>query len=148
MDYYIELSHEPKYIRMVTQAVLNFEAEHGTGIPAKDADKVGLAPGGIFAFSENDELLGGITYHILNDWVFIGEGFVWEPHRRKGIYSALMAELETVARASGKAGLDVWTYEWEAPAVYEALGFTKNGVHRNFPKGNTSIQYIKEFEVA
>lgn len=148
MDGYIEISHEPKYIRRVAQAVLDFEGKHGTGILFKDADEEGLAPSGIFAFSENDELLGGITYHTANDWVFIREGFVWEPYRRRGIYAALMAELEEAARASGFVGLDVWTYEWEAPEVYEALGFVQNGVHRNFPKGNTSIQYIKEFEVA
>lgn len=146
MDWHIEFSRDQKYIRMVTQAVLNFETEHGTGIRSKDAGEVGLSPDGIFAFSENDELLGGITYHICNDWLFINEGFVWEPHRRQGIYLALMAELEAAARASGLEGMDVWTYEFEAPAVYEALGFIRSGVHRNFPKGNTSIQYIKEFE--
>lgn len=141
----IRFSNEKKYIRMVSQAVLNFETEHGKGIPAKDAEQMGLPPEGVFAVSEKGELLGGITFRVYNDWVWIENGFVWEPHRRKGIYATLIRELEKLARKAGLAGMDVWTYEWEAPAVYEALGFTRNGVHHNFPRGNTSIEYIKEF---
>lgn len=146
MEYRIKFSWKKEYIRMVAQAVLNFETDYGQGIPAKKAEKVGLPPRGVFAFSPKGELLGGLTFRVYNDWVFLEQGHVWEPHRRKGIYATLMRELEMVARKAGLVGIDVWTYEWEAPAVYEALGFVRNGQHRNFPKGNTSIEFVKELE--
>lgn len=140
----IEFSKDKNRIRTVVQAVLNFETEHGNKIPSKSADQVGLPAEGIFAMSENGELLGGLTYRVYNDWVFMEHGYVWEPHRRKGIYTSLIRELESVAKKAGLAGMDVWTYEWEAPALYEALGFVRNGVHHNFPRGNTAIEYVKE----
>lgn len=142
----IEFSQEKNKIRIVVQAVLNFETEHGNKISSKSAEQVGLPPEGVFAMSENGELLGGLTYRVYNDWVWLEQGFVWKPHRRKGIYTRLIRELEIVAKKAGLMGMDVWTYEWEAPEVYEALGFRHNGVHHNFPRGNTALSYVKEFE--
>lgn len=173
---YITFAPENKrgeYIRRITQAVLDFETEHGQGIPAQDAGDMSLPTLGVFAVSggkgdpsldktflspistdvgqlpesPDEQLLGGVTFQIHNDWLFLGSGFVWEPYRGKGVYSALMHELEALARRLELSGIDIWTYEWEAPALYEALGFTRNGIHHNFPKGNTAIEYIKEFEV-
>lgn len=144
-EYDIKHLTNKKYIRQVMQAILDFEHEHGTGIKAKVADKVGLPPEGVFAFALNGTLLGGLTFRVYNDWVFMEQGFVWPIYRRMGIYADLIDVMEQMARTAGLVGLDVWTYEWEAPAVYEALGFVRNGVLHNFPRGNTSIHYIKEF---
>lgn len=145
LEYDIKYLVNRKYIRQVMQAILDFETEHGQGIKARVADKIGLPPEGVFAFSLNGALLGGLTFRVYNDWVFLEQGYVWEPYRRQGIYAELIGCIELFARKAGLVGLDVWTYEWEAPAVYEALGFTRNGALHNFPRGNTSIHYIKEF---
>lgn len=145
LEYDIKYLTNQTYIRQVMQAILDFEAEHGQGIKARVADKIGLSPEGAFAFSLNGALLGGLTFQVYNDWVFLEYGFVWPLYRRTGIYAELIGCIEQFARKAGLVGLHVWTYEWEAPAVYEALGFTSNGALRNFPRGNTLIHYIKEF---
>lgn len=145
ISYDIRNSTNKKYIRQVMQAILDFESDHGKGIEAKVADKVGLPPEGVFAFAPNGELLGGLTYRVYNDWVFMEQGFVWPLYRRMGIYADLIGTLEQAARSAGLVGMEVWTYTWEAPAVYEALGFKRGAVLRDFPRGNTSIEYQKYF---
>lgn len=145
LDYDIVSSTEQGPIRQVMQAILDYEAEHGKNIPSKDADKVGLPPEGIFAYSLDGKLLGGLTLRIYNDWVYLEHGFVWPEYRRQGIYAELIAIVERSAREQGLTGLDVWTYEWEAPDVYEALGFSANGCLHDFPRGDTTIHYIKDF---
>lgn len=145
IEYDIRHSANKKYIRQVMQAILDFEHEHGKGIEAKVADKVGLPPEGVFAFAPNGELLGGLTYRVYNDWVFLDYGFVWDPYRGQGIYAGLIHTLEQAARSAGLVGMEVWTYTWEAPSVYEALGFERGAVLRDFPRGNTSIEYQKYF---
>lgn len=51
--------------------------------------------------------------------------------------------IESWARKVDISGIIVSTYDFEAPEVYERLGFTRGAVLPNCPKGNTSIDYYK-----
>ena len=107
----------------------------------RNTDKI--ASFGAFAIA-GDELLGGVTFNAHNDWVWLQCGFVYEPQRRQGIYRSLLEIVERWAKESGMSGIFVSTYDFEAPLVYERLGFTRGAVLGNCPKGNTSINYYKE----
>lgn len=150
---YIIHSNERETIDAITGAVLKNSAKLGSGKKIKERYrkyKIGAekynAPVGIFAMIDN-VLVGGITYHLQNDWVFLHCGYVWEQYRGMGVYSELMKTLETAARNKGMSGLFVSTYDFEAPKVYEHMGFSKGAILTNCPDGNTSIDYFKDFSV-
>lgn len=145
-------SEDRTYISMITEGVLQFEAEHGTGEKIKARYNEFLRDGkldaqfGVFA-SIYGKVIGGITYHISNDWVFLHSGFVEEAYRGIGVYSALMDTIERNARTCGLSGMFVSTYDFSAPAIYEHTGFKKGAVLTNCPDGNTSIDYYKDFSI-
>jgi len=101
---------------------------------------------GLYAFC-GDELIGGLTLDLRDDWVFLGCGFVLPEYRNRGIYKHIMQLIEERARSLNISGIFVSTYEFEAPHIYESLGYTKGCVLRNMPKGNTSIDYYKCFDI-
>lgn len=91
-------------------------------------------------------LVGDITYYIQNEWLFIESGFILPEYRGRGLYRALIGVLEDCARHNKAGGLFLSTYTFEAPGLYEKLGFTKGSVLPNIPRGNTSIDYYKILE--
>lgn len=144
-------SKDSDYLGSISRAVYQFAAEHGQGDELKerynrvlDGKEIDYAEAGFFAMVGNI-LVGGITYHIHFGWVYLHCGYVWEQYRGIGVYSALMQAIEAEARNNGLSGIWVCTYEFEAPAVYEHMGFTKGSILTNCPKGNTSIDYYKDF---
>lgn len=144
-------STDSEYISTIAKEVHRFEAEHGQGDELKarytsmlEGKEIDYAEAGFFAMV-GGVLVGGITYHIRFGWVYLHCGYVWEQYRGMGVYSALMQTVEDTAQYNDLSGIWVSTYEFEAPAVYEHMGFTKGSVLTNCPKGNTSIDYYKEF---
>lgn len=92
-----------------------------------------------------DALIGGLTFEVDNDWVFLRCGFVAPPFRKMGIYTALVRKVERYARESGHCGVWLCTHDFEAPALYEKLGYTLGTLLPNCPKGNTTYDYYKVF---
>lgn len=137
------MSNDRNLILDITKAVMDFEAENGVNLGGRTVNDDRIAPYGVFAFS-GEEILGGLTFNIHNDWVWLQCGFVWVKHRRQGVYRSLLDLIESWAKNVGISGIIVSTYDFEAPAVYERMGFTRGTVLPNCPKGNTSIDFYKE----
>lgn len=136
------MSDDRDLILCTTNALMDFEATHGVNLDERSVNADRIAPYGAFAFS-GCALSGGITFNIHNDWVWLQCGYVCAEMRRQGIYKSLLDLIESWARKVGISGIIVSTYDFEAPAVYERLGFTRGTVLPNCPKGNTSIDYYK-----
>ena len=71
-----------------------------------------------------------------------------EPQQRgHGIGSRLLAAIESEAARRGctRAALD--SYSWQAPAFYEALGYTRIGT-LEYPNGTHRHWYVKELGAA
>lgn len=137
------MSDSVDLICKITLALMDFQTEHGVNLDWREVNTDKIASFGAFAL-DGEELLGGVTFNAHNDWVWIQCGFVYEPQRRQGIYRALLETVERWAKESGMSGIFVSTYDFEAPAVYERLGFNRGAVLGNCPKGNISIDYYKE----
>lgn len=127
----------------VTNALNMYERTYAKNPEFIIPKEVGAHPVGIYAY-EKSELLGGITYYTHNDWIFLLCGYVWPEWRERGIYRTMIETLAEKLKVVGISGIFASTYDWEAPKVYEALGFTRGAILRNCPKGNTSIDYYKE----
>lgn len=132
----------PEYANMVENWLVDYENKNGNGINRERVAEPfnGM---GIYAMDGN-ALVGGLTFRIQNDWIFLCCGYVLPEYRGRRIYSTFIFELEHMAAERGLSGIFVSTYTFEAPRVYEHLGFMKGATLEDLPKGNTNIDYYKK----
>lgn len=87
--------------------------------------------------TEGAAVVGGlmVTYEWSDwrdgDWWWIQSVFVRETHRRMGVYRALHAEVQRLARAAGAVGVRLYV-EWDnrsAQQTYRALGMEQVHYH-------------------
>lgn len=122
--------------------LVEYQNTHGKNI---NRAKVKSSPHmGVYAFCEND-LIGGLTFACHNDWIFLHCGFVLPKYRGQGIYTVIINFIQKFGIEAGMSGIFTGTYEFEAPAFYERMGFTRGSVLHDCPKGNTSIDFYKSF---
>ena len=145
--------YEERYAREITRLLYAYQGRSGAGPKLMEryqqfasGDTKFDTPMGVYAFA-GVLLVGGITFFVHNDWVFLECGYVEEEYRGLGIYTSIMEEIEWMSREKNLSGMFVSTYTFEAPALYERLGFTLGGVMHDCPMGNTSLDYIKKFDV-
>ncbi len=143
-DYIVAITDRRNdYACRIINALRDYEAEHGNNIdPMPHLKAEDMYTLGCYATSRG-VLLGGLLYSIHREWIFLSSGFVWPEHRGRGIYSAIMREIEGYAMKKRCNGIFVSTYTFEAPHIYEHWGFTKGSVLPDMPRGNTSIDYFK-----
>ena len=132
-----------EYATKVTVALDRFERGNGRHPELMAQKEVGEDPLGVYA-TVGKTLVGGVTFYIHNGWIFLLCGYVWPEWRNKGIYKKMLEILAVKAKLTGLSGIFASTYDWEAPKVYERLGFIRGAVLCNCPRGNTSIDYYKE----
>ena len=137
---YSEITTNPVYANAVANWLIDYQNENGNGLSKPPRSHTEYQ--GVYALC-NDELVGGLTFYVNNDWVFLDSGYVLESYRNNGIYKHIVRHIESVVREKGLSGVWLSTYEFEAPHIYEALGYTKGNVLRDMPRGNTSIDYYK-----
>jgi GNAT superfamily N-acetyltransferase len=81
-------------------------------------------------------VVGGLWGRTAYDWLFVELLFVPESLRGRGLGSELMlrAETEAISRGCRHAWLD--TFEFQARAFYEHLGYTCFGELTDYPLGS------------
>lgn len=91
-------------------------------------------------------LKGGLLGYTHWNWLFIGHLWVADSLRGRGYGRALMvrAEEEALRRGCGNAHLD--TFDFQARAFYENLGYTVFGQLADYPPGH--MRYFLQKEVA
>lgn len=98
------------------------------------------------ARDSDGKLVGGLTAHPVQGWLFIKLLGVTEGQRGGGTGRALLAEAEDFARQNGLVGVYLDTFEFQAPRFYETLGYTECGrlpAHRGAPQ---RIWFAKTFD--
>jgi GNAT superfamily N-acetyltransferase len=81
------------------------------------------------------EVIGGIDGLTGLGWLHIATLWVSEQARRKGIGRGLVDAAENEARKRGCHGSYLFTYSFQAPEFYRALGYVEFGVLEDFPPG-------------
>ena len=94
-------------------------------------------------YEDDDSLVGVLTAESLWDWVYIGELWVDEKCRGKGIGRQLMGLVEEHAVSKKMIGIWLWTQSWQAPRFYEQMGFKEFARFEEFPEGHYRIGYRK-----
>ena len=88
-------------------------------------------------------LVGGASGYTNWGWLFVSHLWVDAEHRRKGLGSALMPQVEEAAttRGAGSAHLD--TYDFQALGFYRRLGYRIFGELDDYPPGHTRYFLMK-----
>ncbi|HEY6161200.1 MAG TPA: GNAT family N-acetyltransferase [Bacteroidia bacterium] len=98
------------------------------------------------AKNESGEVIGGILA-MLGHWGGLEINVLWvsEGHRKNGLGSMLMKEVENIAREKGAVLAMVSTFDFHAPEFYLKNGYTVIGKHENFPGNHTRYYFEKRF---
>ena len=85
---------------------------------------------GQYAFEavEDGERVGVVMGYWLYDWLYVEYLAVTEASRGKGVGSRLLERAEALARELSLEGVALDTFGYQAPAYYEARGYTQHMV--------------------
>jgi GNAT superfamily N-acetyltransferase len=89
------------------------------------------------------EVVGGLIGEFRLDWLYVDWLWVDDNERGKGYGAALMALAEGETRKAGKTHIFLWTWSFQAPEFYQALGYVECGRIMDHPKGHDNIQFVK-----
>lgn len=87
----------------------------------------------------NGECIAVLTADLLWDWLYIDELWVADSCRGLGYGKLLLEKAEDYARDEELSGLWLWTQSWQAPKLYERMGYVEFTRFENFPKGHSRI---------
>jgi GNAT superfamily N-acetyltransferase len=99
-----------------------------------------------FAVSVRDgegNVVGGLTGEFRMDWLYVDWLWVAESQRGQGYGAELMALAEREARGARASHIFLWTWSFQAPAFYLALGYVECGRITDHPKGHDNLQFVK-----
>ena len=99
---------------------------------------IGRAPYSTFQLAAHDGdgmLVGGLLGEWRSYWLHVDILVVLPSQRGQGLGSSLMSAAEQAARDKGYRGLFLDTFDFQAPAFYEKLGFTRFGCIRDYTHG-------------
>ncbi|MGJ0510963.1 GNAT family N-acetyltransferase [Methylocystis sp.] len=76
-------------------------------------------------------------------WLYVRHLWVESSQRGRGLGRRLMAEAERLAKDRGCVGIYVDTFDPQAAAFYQNLGFTRAGEIVGFPPGHARLFFRK-----
>lgn len=114
------------------------------------AEELAAAPGMTFYIARADRALGCVASLDCGDYAEVKRLFVAGAGRGRGVAKALMARLETDARAAGKAWVRLETGPQLGPAttLYRALGYAERGPFGDYPDHPSSLFMEKRLVAA
>ncbi len=88
---------------------------------------------------EHDEIRGGVTGGVWGGWFHVVNLWVDEELRGRGLGRDLMLAAEQEARAVGARKAFLETHTFQAPWLYEKLGYTTIATLEDYPPGQAQL---------
>lgn len=95
----------------------------------------GVAPLACFARDEAGDVIGGAVGRTWGESCELLQLWVAGPHRERGIGTRLVRMFEARAKLRGCRVLYLYTFSFQAPSFYKALGYLPAHEIRGFPGG-------------
>ena len=89
----------------------------------------------LVSITENGQLIAGAQCASGYGWVHVKLLWVDDNHRKRGLGSKIMREVEKEALKRGCAGVHLDTFGFQAPDFYKKLGYEVFGTIDDHPKG-------------
>jgi GNAT superfamily N-acetyltransferase len=100
----------------------------------------------IMARDAQGTLIAGLNGVCHWRWLYVRHLWVDAPQRGRGWGRRLMAEAERLAKDRGCVGIYVDTFDPQAAAFYEDIGFARAGEIVGFPPGHQRLFFRKSLE--
>ncbi len=97
----------------------------------------------IVAHRSDGTLAGGLVGEFGWRWLHVDLLWVADAARGRGLGSALLHAAEAESRARDSLGIYLDSFDFQAPAFYQKLGFTVFGVLDDYPPGNRQTYLSK-----
>ena len=102
------------------------------------------APLEIYALDGAGRVVGGLVGGTIWGWLEIGVLWVDDPHRGRGLGRELMKRAEDEGRRRGCFAARLSTWDFQAPGLYERLGYTLYGKLEDYPPGFADYLFRKD----
>jgi GNAT superfamily N-acetyltransferase len=96
--------------------------------------------------SESGEVIAAFNGHTWGGCCVVAHLWVHKSQRGRGLGRALVQAAEAEAVRRGCEQVVLATHSFQAPAIYERLGYEKQAVIRDQPKGYSSVIYLKHLK--
>ena len=110
----------------------------------------GIADGRMLALEARagDRIVGGICGNTWGGTCELRQLWVEEPHRKRGLGTALLRAAEEEARQRGCTQIVLTTFSFQAPAFYERHGFEVVAAIDDHPHGHRNLLMRKRLDAA
>jgi len=93
--------------------------------------------------NEAGDVIAGFNGHTWGGCCVVAHLWVHELHRGRGLGRSLVQAIEAEALRRGCEQIVLSTHSFQAPALYERLGYEKQAVIQGQPRGYANIVYVK-----
>jgi len=94
----------------------------------------------------NGEIVGGITTSTLYWAQYLESFWVDKRYRKLGYGRDLLLEAERLAKINGCVVSQTYTFSWQAPDFYQAVGYKLMAVYDGYVKGITELILMKRLD--
>jgi ribosomal protein S18 acetylase RimI-like enzyme len=101
-------------------------------------------PVAVFVRDDADAIRGGITGGVWGGWLHIVALWVDPELRGRGLGRRLVLAAEAEGRAAGARRAFLETHSFQAPGLYEKLGYAVFGQIEDYPPGESQVFLRKE----
>ena len=118
------------------------------GISSADPPGVGVrdwVPLSLALRAEDGSLIGGLYGATMWGWLMVDGLWVAEHARGQGLGRRILLKAEAIAAERGCRGSQLGTFDFQARAFYERLGYRVIGEVEDFPAGHSHYQLSKRF---
>ncbi|MEG0873292.1 MAG: GNAT family N-acetyltransferase [Clostridium sp.] len=96
------------------------------------------------AYDANNLMIGGGLGTVQYEWYYLEKLWIDENHRKQGIGSKIIKEIEKMAIRENLVGIRMETWSFQAKGFYEKNGYEVYAVLPNSPRGITTYVLKKE----
>jgi len=96
-----------------------------------------------FAIYQDGKLIAGACGFIAYCWYYLDLLWVGQKHRKMGIGSMILAEIEKKARNKKCFGIHLGTWDFQAKEFYEKNGYKVYAELKDYPPGSTDFKLKK-----